>query len=227
MPTLSSHNRDSSPLGRVRARFGWVIGSALCLVFIPLSSQADPEKEARYPFDPACPWGRIANGKGMIHRCLSEDEARRLVSGQPAAEPSAKADGAAKPTAAEAGTSPNTGAPEKATDEVKKPREYTISVGPIVASQGDITIGKLGAPLDRYRACVDENGGLETTRGKVVVSFLVQAARSRAEGVEISKVSGISKKAAQCIADVIDRRRVGTPSEETTGAELTIELVGK
>src|SRR6187551_745159 len=35
----------------------------------------------RYPYDPACPWGRIGNGKGLIVRCLSEAEAQGLRSG--------------------------------------------------------------------------------------------------------------------------------------------------
>src|SRR3954468_5686755 len=35
----------------------------------------------RYPYDPACPWGRIGNGKGLIVRCLTESEAQGLRSG--------------------------------------------------------------------------------------------------------------------------------------------------
>src|SRR3954466_13119185 len=45
----------------------------------------------RYPYDPACPWGRIGNGKGLIVRCLSEAEAQALRAGvpvSPAAVPS-------------------------------------------------------------------------------------------------------------------------------------------
>src|SRR5215207_2879231 len=32
----------------------------------------------RYPYDPASLWGRVANGKGTIVRCLSEQEATQL-----------------------------------------------------------------------------------------------------------------------------------------------------
>ncbi len=41
------------------------------------SAQSSPavSVKARYPYDPACAWGRIANGKGMLVRCLSEQEA--------------------------------------------------------------------------------------------------------------------------------------------------------
>jgi hypothetical protein len=216
-----------------RAKLSWALGATVCLAIIPLSGAAESEKESRYPYDPACAWGRLANGKGMIHRCLSEEEARRLAAGQALEPPTPNKTAPPAAPAADAGPANSAVADatggEKTADTAPnvKPNEYTLTVGPIVAEQGDITIGKLAAPIDRYRACIDANGGLEASRGKLVVSFLVQAARSRAEGVEVSKVQGISKKAAQCIAEVIDRRRVGTPSEETTGAKLTIELIGK
>src|SRR6187402_531244 len=35
----------------------------------------------RYPYDPACPWGRVGNGKGLIVRCLTEGEAQGLRAG--------------------------------------------------------------------------------------------------------------------------------------------------
>lgn len=188
--------------------------SASALVPSLVSGQS--ERESRYPFDPACPWGRLANGKGMIHRCLTEDEARRIATSQNAST--------AGPSAA---TPASTAAPSETPSETPAPKDFSITVGPIRAAQGDITVGKLGKPLDRYRACIVENGGLEAQKAKIVVSFLVQAERSRAEGVEVVKVAGVSKKAATCIADVIDRRQVGTPTEPTTGAELTIELIGR
>lgn len=202
--------------GRHWARF---LGLALAATaLVPAHVQGQSERESRYPYDPACPWGRLANGKGMIHRCLSEDEAKRIASGvSTQVAPSA-------PTSPPSDSAPVTPAPEPAPAAA---RDFTVTVGPIRASEGDITIGKLGKPLDRYRACVVENGGLEAARAKVVISFLVQAERSRAEGAEVSKSSGISKKAAACIADVIDRRQVGTPTQPTTGAELTIELIAK
>src|SRR5690606_20606144 len=51
---------------------------ALCLV-LPAAALATGDKASRYPFDPVCPWGRLSNGKGMIHRCITEDEARTLA----------------------------------------------------------------------------------------------------------------------------------------------------
>jgi hypothetical protein len=37
------------------------------------------EPAVRYPFDPVCPWGRIADGRGMLVRCLEPAEAQRLA----------------------------------------------------------------------------------------------------------------------------------------------------
>src|SRR3954468_16651958 len=63
----------------------------------------------RYPYDPACPWGRIGNGKGVIVRCLSEAEAQALRAGPVAgavpaasAAPAIAASGAVAPVASAA-----------------------------------------------------------------------------------------------------------------------------
>src|SRR5689334_18441827 len=40
---------------------------------------------AHYPFDPVCPWGRIADGHGLLVRCLESGEARGLLAPAPAA----------------------------------------------------------------------------------------------------------------------------------------------
>ena len=54
----------------------------------------------RYPYDPACPWGRIGNGKGLIVRCLSEAEAQTLRAGTVAALPASTASAAPSASAA-------------------------------------------------------------------------------------------------------------------------------
>lgn len=192
-------------------------GTLLSLFLLaPSFGQAQAAKESRYPYDPACPWGRLANGQGMLHRCLTEAEARRLAGVDPAKV--SPAEGLPPPKDAPAEGSEPTG------PNAIEIRDFTIQVGPIRADKGDITIGKLGVPLDRYKACVLENGGLTQKSAKLVVEFLVQAERSRAEGVEVVKTSGLTQKAARCIADVVDRRQVGTPTEAITGAQLTFEL---
>jgi hypothetical protein len=172
---------------------------------------ADTEAEARYPYDPACPWGRIANGKGMLHRCLTEAEARSVAESDPTRQ---------KPK----GTLPEAPAPSKPTDA---PAAFNLEVGPLVAEDGEVALGALSKPVDRYRACVEENGGLTKPSGKVVVEFLVRAERSRAEGTEVSQVVGVSQAAAECIAEVVDRRATGTPSVPMTGVKLTFALTAK
>lgn len=42
-------------------------------------SNAAPSEIRRYPFDPVCAWGRVADGRGLILRCLSKDESERLA----------------------------------------------------------------------------------------------------------------------------------------------------
>jgi hypothetical protein len=172
---------------------------------------ADAEAEARYPYDPACPWGRIANGKGMLHRCLSEAEARSVAESDPTRQ---------KPK----GTLPETPPEAKPTDV---PVAFNLEVGPLVAEDGEIALGALSKPVDRYRACIEENGGLIKPSGKVIVEFLVRAERSRAEGTEVSQFVGVSRAAAECIAEVVDRRATGTPSVPMTGVKLTFALTAK
>lgn len=182
------------------------------LSIVPALSLADADAEARYPYDPACAWGRVANGKGMLVRCVTEDEARKLAE----AIKAPKATPAEKPEPA-----PVEAAPEAA------PKDYKLTVSEIVADEGKVGIGKLQKPMDRYRACVDDNGGLDKATGKVVVEFLVRAERRRAEGAEVKTYTGVQKKAAECIAEVIDRREVGAPEVPLTGATVTIELAAQ
>ncbi len=170
------------------------------MLALPLASQADSDRVARYPFDPACPWGRISNGKGMIHRCLTKAEALATVDSK-------------KATSAD---------PKKLPEAL--PRDYDVKLGPIKADKGDIVIGRLSLPMDRYKDCVVKNGGLKKPEGRVVVQFLVRSERSRAEGVSVDSFEGTSQALAQCIADVVDRRQVGTPSEAITPVKLTFEI---
>ena len=57
---------------------------AILLGFAALATGAVAVAEAedallkRYPYDPACAWGRVGNGKGMVVRCISEEEAKSL-----------------------------------------------------------------------------------------------------------------------------------------------------
>jgi hypothetical protein len=96
-------------------------------------------------------------------------------------------------------------------------------VGPVTADEGNLGVGKLGMPKDKYMACVQKNGGLSGKTGEVSVRFLVRA-KGVAEGVSVAKRANMSKEAAQCVAEVIDRRRVGTPDSPMVGASVVVKF---
>lgn len=188
-----------------------MIGAALVLV-LPAAVMAAGDQGTKYPFDPACSWGRLSNGKGMFHRCISEQEARRL------AKAGKKA--ATKKQNEEDGDR-GKGEP---TDKKALPKDFDLTVGPISAEEGEITVGRLDIPMDRYRKCIDDSGGLTGKSAKVVVKFLVRAERVRAEGVSVASYENVSSAAAECIAAVVDRRQVGVPSVPLTAAHLTFQM---
>jgi outer membrane biosynthesis protein TonB len=175
-------------------------------------AEPNPAEANRYPYDPACAWGRIANGKGMLVRCITQAEADGLLAG------------VASPAPAPAATT--TTPPPQA--EPPKPEPEPVLAAKLVritADEGKLPVGeqKLDVPRDRYVECVKKHGGLSADRGEVHVRFLVRP-RGRAEGVSVAKHSGMSAKAAGCIADVVDRRPVGTPQAPLVGATAVIEV---
>lgn len=180
---------------------------------------APVEPAARYPFDPVCSWGRVADGRGMLVRCLEAGEAQRLarVPERPGGETSSPQVPALSATVASAPF--GDGAPQLERRVVVK------DVGQALADTGELPEAQrqLRRPLDRYVACVENNGGLEASSAKVTVRFLVRE-RGRAEGVAVKDRRGVSLAAAKCIADVIDRRYVGYPAAPIVGATLSIEL---
>ncbi len=178
------------------------------------------EPAARYPFDPVCPWGRVADGRGLLVRCLEPSEARRLVLSAPAPQsvvPSTSAAGAAAP--------PNALVAPHAQAQKSGRRVVVKEVGPAIADTGALPEAQrqLRLPADRYAACVESNGGLEADTGEVTLRFLVRE-RGRAEGVAVKERRGVSVLAAKCIASVVDRRYVGYPAAPIVGASLTINL---
>jgi hypothetical protein len=58
----------------------------------------------------------------------------------------------------------------------------------------------------------------------VSVRFLVRG-KGVAEGVSVAKRTNMSKEAAQCVAEVVDRRRVGTPESPMVGATVLVKFV--
>lgn len=206
---------------RIRSRWAWILPSGAVTVLVALQLHAAATSDtSRYPYDPACAWGRIADGRGMLVRCLDETEARALAQGRlVAVAPSAPNASPAPPDAA----APDGGAPDAA---APLDRDIELSVGPVVPEQGKLARAeqKLALPRERYLGCLAEHGGLQRSPAEVVVRFLVQAPRGRAEGVEVVEQRGMTPAAARCIADVIDRRAVGTPDAPLTGVRATLKF---
>ncbi|HEY4160161.1 MAG TPA: hypothetical protein VGM29_18740 [Polyangiaceae bacterium] len=205
------------------------------------SGQAPDALLRRYPYDPACPWGRISNGKGMILRCVSESEAQALRAGAVPAQAATTTTGAppngSAPTAsappALAATAPAASASaDDANDSDGNPpsvgADIEVTVGPVTADSGQLGVGKLGAPRDRYVKCLLDNGGLKDKTAEVHVRFLVQK-RGRAEGVSVVKRVNVSAEAARCVSEVVDRRYVGVPEAPIVGATVLVKFakVGK
>jgi len=220
-----------NPLSTTARKLRYPLAAACLLITATVVAQSadDPASLVRrYPFDPACPWGRIGNGKGMIVRCLSEEEsgalARRAMPA-PLPQTAASAAAATAPGSAAAPAPAAPAAPPAVTPPTTpvSPEELAVTVGPIVADQGELSVTKLSQPKSRYAKCVSDNGGLAQRSGEVHVRFLVRS-RGIAEGVSVAKRSNVTDSAARCVADIVDRRRVGPPEAPLVGATVVIRF---
>lgn len=189
-----------------------VTAVGLLALLIGVSALAQDKSPSRYPFDPSCPWGRLANGKGMIVRCLTESEAIQLSS----ARGSAQTIPVPASNAALADNPSSTKKPSVALDS---------DVISVTADEGTLATArkKLRSPREQYSRCVAENGGLSADAGEVTIRFLVRE-RGRAEGASVEKRVGMGDAAARCIAAVVDRRPVGTPEGPVVGATAVIRV---
>src|SRR6478609_1023682 len=175
------------PTPRLKRALIMLSCASLLLAFGALASGETADALLRrYPYDPACPWGRIGNGKGLIVRCLSEAEAQALRAGTlpapsssagpaassppPAVVPASSA--SATPSSPEVAAEPDAGTPVPAPPPSNEKLE--ITVGPVTADSGTFGIGKLGAPRDKYLKCVNDNGGLREASGEVQVRFMLR-----------------------------------------------------
>jgi len=106
--------------------------------------------------------------------------------------------------------------------------ELVAEIGSVTADQGALpeAAKSLKKARDRFVECAQKNGGLTADRGEVEVRFMVQG-RGRAEGVSVKKRRGLSEVAAKCVADVVDRRYVGSPEEPMVGATLQVVISKK
>jgi len=201
--------------------------AALGLIAAAALSESVESLVRRYPYDPACLWGRVANGKGTIVRCLSEQEAAALAPVANALPVAPAAAAAAAPAAVPAPALSATPATTAvAPDAPVKPGRYDVAVGPVTADHGELPLGKLGQAKDRYLKCLDDNGGLKGDSGEVHVRFLVRS-KGIAEGVSVQKRVNVSAEAARCVSEVVDRRHVGTPEEPLVGATVLVKFTAR
>jgi hypothetical protein len=182
----------------------------------------------RYPYDPACPWGRIGNGKGLIVRCLGEAEAQALRAGTlagalPVASAAPVAIASATPPSAPPAAAPDEAPAADAGAPAASNEKLDVTVGPVSADSGELGIGKLGAAKDKYLKCIQDNGGLKDATGEVQVRFLLRA-KGRAEGVSVAKRAGVTTEAARCVSEVVDRRFVAVPDAPLVGATVVIKF---
>jgi outer membrane biosynthesis protein TonB len=189
------------------------IFSTVALLFVtPLltASSGSAQEASRYPYDPVCEWGRIANGKGMLVRCITQAEASALLAGPaapvPAPAPTPSTSSSAEPPP------PDTTAIALASIVV------TPDQGKLPAAEKKLMLGK-----DKFVDCVVKNGGLEKNEGEVHVRFLV-GDRGRAQGVSVQKRVALGEKAASCVADVVDRRWVGVPESPLTPVTAVVKF---
>ena len=197
---------------------------AVAVLLATEGAQAEEKSTSRYPFDPACPWGRLANGKGIVIRCLTETEAAQL-SAPKASVPAntAATAGPSAPSSVSAVASADV--TKKTNGSDAKTEVLDADVVSVTADEGklDSAKKKLRAPRDKYARCVGDNGGLSAEAGEVTVRFLVRE-RGRAEGTEVEKRLGVSEGAAKCIAGIVDRRPVGTPEGPVVAATAVIRI---
>ena len=193
----------------------FVIGSGAVLLSRPGSAQ----EASRYPYDPVCPWGRLSNGKGMLVRCITKEEGTGLgAATQPKSKPSASAGASAAPPA------PSSEAPADAPED-DPAKLFVLKAVTVTADEGTLPLAekKLRAAKDKYLECLAKHGGLEKPEAEAHVRFLASA-RGRAEGVSVQKRVGMSEAAAKCVANVVDRRPVGTPASPMVGATAVIKF---
>lgn len=216
----------------MRSRQAALLCGLVGVLLAGFQSVAGADIPERYPYDPACPWGRVADGNGMMVRCLDPNEAKQLLSVTGGGQTNevlapANVQPIASPTSAPGVSAPGSSVRPPAPDAAAKLGSKIVvdSVGPAVADAGELPLAssKLGLAKDKFVQCVHQNGGLTSKQAKVVVRFLVRE-RGRAEGVSVKSHSGMSAPAAQCIAEVVNLRYVGYPAAPIVGATIPVVL---
>src|SRR5688572_23371787 len=233
---MTSRHQSTRRLSRLLPRIGLGLLALSPLAWPEASPVASAEEVAaaepalRYPFDPVCPWGRVADGRGILVRCLDAAEAQRLA----ARAPSAAAPPAPAPMAVSAPSAAPAAEPRRPSEapalaaSAPKVSSRKVSLERVSAARADTgelpeARTQLLRANDRYVQCVESNGGLSASPASITLRFLVRE-RGRAEGVTVKERAGLSLAAAKCVANVIDRRFVGYPAAPIVGADLTIDF---
>lgn len=229
---MTSRHQSQRCLPRLLPRLGLGLLALSPLVWPSAAPVASAEEVAvaepalRYPFDPVCPWGRVADGRGMLVRCLDAAEAQRLATRTPTAAPVLAP--AAAPAPAAEPRRPSEAPPLAASAPAARTSSRKVSLERVSAARADTgELPEARAQLlranERYVQCVESNGGLSASPASVTLRFLVRE-RGRAEGVTVKERAGLSLAAAKCVASVVDRRFVGYPAAPIVGADLTIDF---
>jgi len=232
----SRHQSPRRPPGRL-PRIGLGLLALSPLLWPEATPVASAEEVAaaepalRYPFDPVCPWGRVADGRGILVRCLDAAEAQRLATRAPAAAPPTVAPAAAaasSPVLAAEPRRPSEAPPLAASAPAPRMSSRKVSLERVSAARADTgelpeARTQLLRANERYVQCVESNGGLSASPASITLRFLVRE-RGRAEGVTVKERRGLSLAAAKCVANVVDRRFVGYPAAPIVGADLTIDF---
>jgi hypothetical protein len=149
--------------------------------------------------DELCPWGRLADGRGTLVRCLNADDARALV-------------GATRPGLVPADSRADSRTASGNFSGVDAAPGAVIFEGYRLSSAAPA----LALLKSSYQSCVAKNGGLSRASGELRVRFHVDSHGVTREA-SVSRRRVLTNPAAQCIARTIEHRFVGVP---TTGATI-------
>jgi hypothetical protein len=154
--------------------------------------------------DVVCSWGRLGDGHGMLVRCLTSDEARRLA--QSANE--------------------ETGTGGAAATVPSEERSAIVAVVNSVVFEGEhISSAKqnLAALASDYQSCVARHGGLRRESGEVRIRFHLNS-RGVARDTSVSRRRVVTIEAAHCIAGIVSHQFVGVPRSKASVGTLVVHF---
>lgn len=200
-------------LGRSNGRASTdVVGLAACICGVGLlacaTQHADPPSLASTTQD-------SREASSAPDASSAEPEPPVASAAPPASGASASASASASVAASAAASSTVAAAGSPVSIEVGEPR----------FTSGDVANARtaLERLSKKFKACIDDNGGLTGARGELELSFLVRAA-GKAEGADVAKVKGIGDAAKKCVQDALKKKAIGTPSDDPIGVTVVLKL---